>query len=346
MQNEWSLKLRNRDGFKIIETLTHKQINNINPSIKFHFSSAWSLGFGSIELNNVTGEQQIVVGTYPLSQSFSKMYSPMADLDFVTMGIITFHELTHMEQHISLDTQKNLLISDLSKHQNDKYYKENWNKFPFEIDAEYTGVITMWSHLKAFSPEHADHLMLERLTHRAEKTKYMINVPEGGLKFREQIEILFENAYNRSLDNKRDLPVQFLRFDDEVSQLLTVDRGILDRRYEPFYRQLMTAETGEELDLKMASLVAYLHPELQSSYPTLKFEELQPETVFGIQMPETQQEIRNRIGIRTESYLLSESVDYVTELIKQDTTELETSFSDSVAYITQLNNEQTEGDIL
>lgn len=329
MKNNNNLNLKNKQAFKTLEQWANEQSINMGLTINFHFSPSLSMGSGFVEFGDDLSSHQMVIGTSPLSQSIFSKNQPTDDLTFVKLGVTTFHELSHVEQHVSANTPKAVLLSDLSKHGNNQYYKENWNKFPFEIDAEYVGVTTTWSYLKELSPTHADHLMLEHLTDRAERTIYMIKIPDNGFQSKEQIESLFEEAYDWSLDCKRNFPLGFLRFDDEISKLLTVDRGILDRKYEPFYRQLMMTETGEELDLKMASLVSYLHPELQTKYPKLDFITLYLERIFGIPMPETREEIKDRIGMRTQSHLFSESITCATDLS-------EASFSESVARLTDL----------
>lgn len=57
----------------------------------------------------------------------------------------------------------------------------------------------------------------------------------------------------------------------------------------------MKSKTGAEFDRKVASLVAYIHPELQELYPSLDFKKLDPEIVFGMPMPESPKEIMDRI---------------------------------------------------
>lgn len=61
----------------------------------------------------------------------------------------------------------------------------------------------------------------------------------------------------------------------------------------------------------MASLVAHVHPELQSMYSRLDFEELEPDRVFNVTMPETTDESRARLGY-ADSFVAG--VDYVTRL--------------------------------
>lgn len=172
----------------------------------------------------------------------------------------------------------------------------------------------MRSRLKEMHADVADFLILDHLTFRANETKYMINEPKNGFRSINQIEIRFENAYEQSLTKQRTLPPGFLRYDDEISKLLTTENGVLRIEYEPFFRQLATATTGQELDLKMASLVSYIHPELQKLYPQLNFAELNPKFIFGIPMPETTSEIKTRLNVKVEANTVSKSIRYISNI--------------------------------
>lgn len=138
-------------------------------------------------------------------------------------------------------------------------------------------------------------MMEDYLRYRAENTKYMIKLPENGSVSKDQVEEMFEKAYDRSLADRRIIPGSFLRSGDETAQMFTFKDGTLKREYEPFYRQLQTAGSGQEMDTKMASLVSYLHPDLQSLYPGLDFNKIRPESVFGMPMPESREDIMARI---------------------------------------------------
>lgn len=166
--------------------------------------------------------------------------------------------------------------------------------FPHEIDAEYTGVMSMWAYLGRECPDDADRLMFDYLTYKASNTIYIFNIPEDGFHSKEQVELLFENAYNKSVKEKRYLPADFLKSDDEIARLFTTESGILNTDYAPFYKQLMMSATGEEFDRKMASLVSYIHPELQELYQ-YPFERMTPTIEFASKLPETTDEIRNKI---------------------------------------------------
>lgn len=52
----------------------------------------------------------------------------------------------------------------------------------------------------------------------------------------------------------------------------------------------------------MASLVSYLHPSLQKMYPELDFEELRPEAVFGIPIPEIPEDSRIRPFLKKDFF--------------------------------------------
>ena len=56
----------------------------------------------------------------------------------------------------------------------------------------------------------------------------------------------------------------------------------------------------------MASLVAYLHPELQDLYENLDFKDLDPEHIFGLKMPETREEIIKRVNTSKMDSVINE----------------------------------------
>lgn len=221
----------------------------------------------------------------------------MTDSDFVKIGVTMFHELAHYSQNVDSDVPKEILFSDLSKYRNRQYYKDKWHRMPHEVDAE-------------ISSDTADMLMLDRLSDRTKpgKTKYMPQKPNDGFQSKEQADSLFETAYNNSLTIKRVLSDEFLRSSDEIAQMLTDGDGIIRMEYYPFYYQTQKAGTGREMDLKMASLISCIHPELQALYPSLDFKELKPEHIFGMSMPETKEEILDRI-ILSDDRLFSDTVE-------------------------------------
>lgn len=301
-ENKNLLNIKNKQAL----TLLKRWFDNVNQNgkqyVSLNFLIDAPIGHGAAKYDIDKNFYEIEIGIAPLSTSLFAKHQTVNDLDFIKTGITMFHELAHYERSTSDDTPKEILISDLSKYQNKHYYLQNWAKLPHEIDAEYTGVMTMWEHLEIEFPETAESLMLEYLTVRAGTTNYMINVPENGFQSREQVETLFETAYAKALDEKQNLPKDFLRSDDEIAKVFTTDEYVIRADHYPFYNQLMTAKTGQELTLKMASLVSYFHPELERAYPKLDFKELKPSVVFGTPMPET-----------IEATEFTEAIDKITE---------------------------------
>lgn len=318
-----SIDLQNEQAFRLLNTWANK--NNEN-KIPIEFSKEIGIGNGNSKFSN-RKLQCIEIGIYPLTGSISDRDKIMKDSDFVTIGITMFHEIAHYDQKLSLNISKEILISELSKFGNSQYYHDNWHKLAHEIDAEYTGIITMWEHLDSIYPDDADIFMLDRLADRTmpDKTPYIIQKPENGFQSKEQIEELFEKAYDESLISKRELTPKFLRSGDEIAQLFTYNGSGIRIEYYPFYHQLQTAR-GLDADTKMASLVTYIHPELQNEYPELNFAEFDPLLVFGIPMPETREEILNRIELQFDDKMLSKDSDN-----SQD-------FADAVANIPVSNN--------
>lgn len=285
IENKKSLNIRNKQIFDLLNSWLEPLYGNYeHQNIDVHFHDRLFIGQGMTEYDG-NGLYHINIGIAPLSRSFLARNQIIKDSDFIKMGVTMFHEIAHYERSISDETPIEILISDLSKYNNDQFYLQHWHRLPHEIDAEYTGVITMWEHLETIYPNDADRLMIKYLTDRATLTNYMIDVPEDGFRSREQVETLFDTAYDSALNDKQVLPKDFLRSNDEIAKLLTTDERIIRTEYYPFYDQLMTAKTGQELNLKMASLSSYLHPELQNAYQKLDFSKLEPLIIFGIPIP-------------------------------------------------------------
>lgn len=259
----------------------------------------------------------INVGIYPLTTAFPVRHLPIKDSDFVKMGVTTFHELTHCKRSMSEKTSKEILISDLSKCYNDEYYYAEHHRLPHEIDAEYNGVMSMWSALENEWPGLADKLMIDYLNDRTEssdrvKKLYMIERPECGFQSKQQVKDLFEDAYEKSLTEKRRLPNGFIGYKGDTSRLLATDDGRgLRVEYAPVYLKLSKAETGIDTDQMMASLISYIHPELRKRYTRLDFEGLEPDRVFHLQMPETIEDVWARLGYEDT---FAAGVEYVTGL--------------------------------
>lgn len=290
MENKININIKQM--LTLLTAWSESYIQKQNETILFSLSPSMKIGSGSFE-RFIDKPYEIEVGISPYSKSFMKRYIPVRDLDFSRACVTIYHEFAHYEQY-KAQSDTEILASDLSKHGNTEYYKYNWNIMPHEIDAEYSGVISAQKHLRDTFSNNADELIEQYLRYRAENMKYMIKVPDGSIS-EKGIEELFEKAYDRSMTNKRIIPSNFLRSGDEAAQMFTFEDGTLRREYELFYRQLQTAGTGQEMDMKMASLVSYLHPDLQGLYPGLNFTVLKPESVFGIPMPESRDEIMARI---------------------------------------------------
>lgn len=82
--------------------------------------------------------------------------------------------------------------------------------------------------------------------------------------------------------------------------MIAIRPGLYHPGYYPFYASLVNETSGPMFDKKMASLVAYLHPDRKNLYPELDFDELIPEKLFGMSVPETKEEILKRITHQSE----------------------------------------------
>lgn len=309
--------------FKLNMATAAKKITNWkldypnNESVNLKFTNNITLGEGSTRYYEHSDSVDISIGISPLSTSFFDRYIPLHDSDFVLMGVTFFHEMAHYQDHILENTDVDVMVSDISVQHNKDYYYSMHHLLPHEIDAEYNGVMSMWSALESEWPEHADRLMFDYLDYRTMGSDhvqklYMIERPDEGFQSKQQVKDLFDEAYEKSLVDKRKLPGTFLVSDDDVPRLITTDDGHgVSMAYVPVYLKLLKAETGAVTDRMIASLVAHIHPELQSMYERLDFDKLQPEEVFKMEMPETSDESRARLGYEGS---FTSSVDHITKL--------------------------------
>lgn len=300
---------------KLREWANQYMINHSN-IIKIVFDERDFLGNGATHYNNNIAEG-ISIGIFPLSLSFPERYHSITDNEFVLLGTTMFHEFGHYNHIVTNDTSKEILMSDLSKCYNDEYYHAEHHRLPHEIDAEYNGIMSMWSALENEWPGLADQLMFDYLNYRTEssdrvKKLYMIERPECGFQSKQQVKDLFEDAYEKSLTEKRRLPNGFIGYKGDTSRLLATDDGRgLRVEYAPVYLKLSKAETGIDTDQMMASLISYIHPELRNRYTRLDFEGLEPDRVFHLQMPETIEDVWARLGYEDT---FAAGVEYVTGL--------------------------------
>lgn len=154
-------------------------------SIKLDFTNEEILGEGYTKYFEHSNSVDMHIGIAPLSTSLFNRYMSISDFDFVLMGTTFFHEMTHYQDHILNNTDDNIMLSDLSTQYNNNYYYVMHHLLPHEIDAEYSGVMSMWSALESEYPDVADKLMFDYLDYRtasSNRTKklYMIERPDGG----------------------------------------------------------------------------------------------------------------------------------------------------------------------
>lgn len=282
--------MQNNKVFQLFKAWTKSYSTDNKNEIKLIFDENTPMGFGSCNKD----ENIITVGIEPYKRNLISKYQPIKDSDFIRMGVTLFHELTHYEQKTQDNAVKEITISELSKYGNPDYYLYNHHRLLHEIDAEHTGIMTMWGRLSEIYPNKADKLMLDHLTDRVTNTVYMIDQPKEGFTSREQVETLFEQAYDNSV---RELPPGFLRSDDETAHMLTTEDRVLRPEYAAIYNKLTAPPSGEAMDKMMSSLVSYIHPELQETYPDIDFDKLEPSHIFKVQMPETSEEIRDRLDL-------------------------------------------------
>lgn len=173
------LKLTYKKAFQLLTKWSHK-IQEDNPLLKIYFSEEELLGIGQTVFSLSDEEHQIIVGVEGLLKKFPNNYRYVQDNDFIRAGVVLFHEKTHYERHMHADTNPEILISEMSKYKNRTYYAESWSELPHEIDAEFSGISSMWNVLKKEFPKEVDDCMLHFLENRALHTDYMIKCPKQG----------------------------------------------------------------------------------------------------------------------------------------------------------------------
>lgn len=288
-------------------------INENNPEsiLNIQFNDSLTIKKAGTK-HNIGKPHIITIGTKEISAGSRLIDRPIRDTDFIDTVVALYHEIAHYEQHIMVHRPKAELISELSKFGNEDLYFENWHLYQHEIDAEHNGVINTYARLKQLSPEHADELMLNWLTNRANNTIYCIKVPEyskdGKFESMEQVDMLFDEAYAKSPEIKRSFPKGYLGSGDEFIQMVTLEKGVLNPDYAAFFNQLVSEKSGAEFDRKMATVMAYLHPKLQEMYKDLDFKKFDMEEAFGRPMSESSDAIMERIDPSKRRILISMSV--------------------------------------
>lgn len=275
--------------------LLSKWVNQLHikygTSVEIRLNSTDPVGTGRTIIDFATDTRQIVIGTNDICQAFPTNLVPTNGMNLVRAGIVLFHEAAHYERHANSSTRSEILISELSKYGNPNYYAQSWSELPHEIDAEFTGVVSMWNALESEFPDKADACMLRFVNWWAANTDYMIRTVPGGYASRAQVEDAFDRAYETSLCEPRRFQPGFLRYEDEVSRLLT-NESVLRFEYREHYKKLVGNVPGAQKDQMMASLVLHLHPELGDAYPKRIVKALNAETAFGFPLPESPDESR------------------------------------------------------
>lgn len=309
--------MRNKKAFNWLKIWANQYEKENLGNVAISFDSKQDIGFGE-SICWLDGTKRIIIGTGENLSSFRLGIKQIKDYDFIRMGVTLYHEIAHHRTGLTGNAENSVLFSDIAKQGNGAWYRQNWQAFPHEINAEYNGVMNMWTRMEEIDPAAADNLMLEYLTKRAGNTVYMFKLPKNGLHSKEQVRQLFDEAYVRSVNSPILFPHDFLRLNDEIPRLFTSEYGVLRIEYQPFYKQLAAAKTGNELNLKMASLVSYVHPELQKIYPAVDFKDLNPSNIFGLEIPEPLDKIHIRLNINTENDAVSHTIERSMNMTKKE----------------------------
>lgn len=108
-----------------------------------HFDKELGLGQGVSLISPIGSMHEIYIGIGDLPTKFPMNYKPLSDDSFIRLGIVLFHEITHCHQRMSEKLE--ITASEISTYKNPNYYMNSWPELPHEINAEFTGVMSMWN---------------------------------------------------------------------------------------------------------------------------------------------------------------------------------------------------------
>lgn len=260
--------------------------------IPWELSEQMPVGSGKTDLYD-NNQQFVMIG----AKEFVTSKRKPDDLMFITMGVSLFHEFKHCKQNRGEDIDKYAATNLVSTFGNDYYYIGNWRQMPYEIAAEYFGVMNMWAALlELCDVETIDKCLLSYINYRADNTSYFLSSVNGGYTDMDQVDAAFQKAYEDSIFGKRDPQPGLSGYPDEFVRLLQADEGVQSPYYEYFDKFIGTV-SGEQKDRMLAAMVFHLYPDLKSWQPVLRSEEITFVSEFGKPFPEGTEESRERLGI-------------------------------------------------
>ena len=297
----------------------YKKAHQGRVHIDVMFDRGMKVGDGFFE-PRADGRHRLIMGIWPYS--ISDNTTILTNRDILKLDMTAEHELIHHTQYMYDDRLKDDIICEISKCHNIRYYRNNWSRMPHEIDAEFRSTMITIDDMRETYPKIIDErihmtegeaMVLARLTERARNGNYILDPPKEPFSSKMQVRLLFRIAEKNRPNERKGLPLEFLHSNDEVAQMLVDENKIVRPEYIPIYQQLAHEPSGKMMDKKMAALVLHLHPELYERYPQVGPKEMKSSVLFGIDMPETKDEVWNRIVPCNETDIFACSVETLSQ---------------------------------
>lgn len=305
------LNITHRNALRLLINWS-KNIENNDKNVNCIFDKRYPIGFGCTHRQLTENNQQLIIGIKSIKTIFPLNNQILDDETFIRIGVTLFHEIAHYDQYINPSTNKEIIISDISKYGNLTYYQHSWAELPHEIDAEYNGIMSMWDALTDIYPDKATQCMLQFLNERTKQDNYIITHPKNGFQSKKQVDNAFQSAYDNSLSQPRKPQYSFQRYDDEIVKLLVTD-WLVRPEYQDHFKLLVGPISGEKKDRLMASLVLYLHPEIKNIYTQIYINQLTPESEFHLPMPENREDAQKRVLTINEAIDFARNIEILTD---------------------------------
>lgn len=176
------------------------------------------------------------------------------DLDVVRTGVALYHELTYYHQDVNGLVSVEDAIGSLSGVGNKTLYELDRLRKPHEVQAEYTGVMSMWSVSNdVYGDDLANKCIVDYLNSRCnsvietyyfERDDTTVFVVSENLK--RDVEDAFEQAYDRSLNGERHIVTNLSKLSDESARLVSPGSDFRDssNKFAPFYVSFYNSRQG------------------------------------------------------------------------------------------------------
>lgn len=259
----------------MIMKLFDMQVDNYvlehNITVTLQYTSDMSAG-NSLS-HHTCDKHDIMLGT---GTSFESEDSLILNSVFTKLCVALFREFGHCDQFVSCGSM-DIVTSIISVYRNETYHEANKNVLLHEIDAEYTGIINTWNILDKLFGKISDIFIFDYMRERINgKAGYMITEPNERFSSREQIERLFKQAFENSMQNPRHFSLTELGEYEEKNDIVRIltEKNSKGQKILPDYTvitdKIMSARTGLESDKMIASLMLYVYPELKTLFQQVR----------------------------------------------------------------------------